>query len=122
MYPVLIRRLADLRPGDRIIAHSGIRYPRPLRVVAPLGALPGSAAKGVRVETPDAEGRSQQTLYPWQMDGQVLDVDRPTPPAAHEHDWIEIGKQSPLGYRSWVCSLCPSRHTTIGDDTPQDHR
>lgn len=86
MYPVIVRRLADLRQGDRIIAHSGIRYRRPLRVVAPLGALPGSAAKGVRVETPAAEGRSQQTLYPWQMDGQVLDVDRPTTQAAHDYD------------------------------------
>lgn len=122
MYPVLIRRLDDLRRGDRIIAHSGIRYPRPLRVVAPLGLLPGGGAKGVRVESPADEGASPQTLYPWQMDGQVLDVDRPATPAPHHHDWIEIGKPSPFGYRSWVCTLCPRRHTTLGDDCPQDNR
>lgn len=80
MYPVIIRRLADLRAGDRIIAHSGQRYPQPLKVTAPLGPV-GSAmsGRGVRVHNPTPEGEPEWVLYPWQMDGQVLEIDRPNP-------------------------------------------
>lgn len=123
MYPVLIRRLADLRAGDRLIAHSGQRYPRPLRVVAALGVLPDAPGRGVRVENPTPDGPTEWVLYPYQMDGQVLEIDRPTrQPADHEHSWTEVGKPSEWGYRSWVCILCPKRITTLagtGEDEVQ---
>ena len=78
MYPVIIRRLADLRPEDRIVARSGRRYGRPLRVLAPLGPVePGSLVEGVRVVNPNADGVAEWVLYPSQMDGQQLEVDRP---------------------------------------------
>ena len=121
MYPVLIRRLADLRVGDRLIAHSGQRYPQPLRVVAPLGALPGSHGRGVRVQNPTPDGPS--VLYPCQMDGQVLEIDRPTHRCADdEHSWTEVGKPSPCGYRSWVCIFCPERTTTITGPAAEGER
>lgn len=115
MYPVIIRRLADLRVGDRLIAHSGQRYPHPLRVIAPLGALPGSHGRGVRVQNPTSDGPA--VLYPCQMDGQVLEIDRPTRRCADdEHSWTEVGKPSPWGYRSWVCTFCPERITTLAGE------
>lgn len=80
MYPVIIRRLADLRTGDAIIAHSGQRYPRPLRVVAPLSPTSAdSPGRGVRVTNPTPDGDPEWVLYPWQMDGQVIEIDRPHP-------------------------------------------
>lgn len=124
MYPVLIRRLADLRPGDRIVTHSGLRYPKPLRVVAPLGLLPGTSGRGVRVENPTTDGLTAWVLYPWQMDGQVLEVDRPARCCSdNEHHWTETRRRSAEGYRSWVCTLCPQRRTTIGaHGVTEDHR
>lgn len=77
MYPVIVRRLSDLRVGDRLITHSGLRYPRPLQVVAALGSIPGTHGKGVRVTNPTQEGPAEWVLYPWQADGQVFEVDRP---------------------------------------------
>lgn len=78
MYPVIIRRLADLRPQDRIVARGGRRYRRPLRVLGSLGPLePGSPVSGVRVENPNPDSPTEWVLYPSQMDGQELEVDRP---------------------------------------------
>lgn len=78
MYPVIVRRIAHLRVGDRLISHGGLRYPQPFQVTAPLGPVPGSRGRGVRVANPTAEGDPEWIIYPWQMDGQVLEVDRPT--------------------------------------------
>lgn len=123
MYPVLIRRLADLRSGDRIITRSGIRYPLPLRVATPLGTLPGSSGRGVRVENPTTAGPAAWVLYPWQMDGQVLEVDRPTSRCPDDaHHWTETRRGSAEGYRSWVCTVCPQRCTTVGDEPDGAHR
>lgn len=73
MYPVIIRRVADLRVGDRLIAHSGERYLHPLLVV-------GQTAYGVQVqeEHPGAGEPIDLVLHSWETDGQVLEVDRPT--------------------------------------------
>lgn len=78
MYPVIVRRLADLRAEDRIVARSGRRYGRPLRVLEPLGPIePGSPVEGVRVVNPNSDSGAEWVLYPSQMDGQQLEVDRP---------------------------------------------
>ncbi len=87
MYPLIITRLVDLRVGDRLIAHSGHRYPQPLQVVAPLGIVPGTHTRGVQVQTAAPDGPS--VLCPWQMDGQVLEIDRPTSLA--DHNTTEVG-------------------------------
>jgi len=78
MYPVIIHRLADLRADDRIVARSGQRYGKPLRVLQPLGPIePNSPVQGVRVANPNTENLIEWVLYPSQMDGQQLEVDRP---------------------------------------------
>ena len=80
MYPVIVRRLADLRPRDRIVAHSGQRYRRPLQVLEALGPIePGSPVIGVRVQNPNPDSPTEWVLYPSQMDGQEMEVDRPRP-------------------------------------------
>lgn len=89
MYPVLIQHLADLRAGDRLIAHSGVRYPRPLQVIAELHELPGRAGRGVLVESQDPDGPAQLTMWPWQMDGQVLEIDRPSGWALGGHRQVQ---------------------------------
>lgn len=90
MYPVIIRRLADLRAGDRIVAHSGVRYPQPLNVVAPLGPIPNAHGRGVRVVNPTGQGEPEWVLYPWQTDGQVLDIDRPDPGSLPTNAGIDV--------------------------------
>lgn len=78
MYPVIIRRLADLRPRDRIVTHSGQRYGKPLQVLEALGPIePGSPVVGVRVQNPKPDSPTEWVLYPSQMDGQEREVDRP---------------------------------------------
>lgn len=78
MYPVIIHRLADLRPRDRIVARSGQRYGKPLQVLEALGPIePGSPVVGVRVQNPNPGSRTEWVLYPSQMDGQEMEVDRP---------------------------------------------
>lgn len=78
MYPVIVRRLADLRAEDRIVARSGQRYGKPLRVLEALGPIePGSPVEGVRVVNPNPDSLTEWVLYPSQMDGQQLEVDRP---------------------------------------------
>lgn len=96
MYPVIVRRLADLRVGDRLITHSGLRYPQPLRVTAPLGLVPNSHGRGVRVANPTAEGGPEWVIYPWQMDGQVLEVDRPSPPRTANRSNAGINALGPI--------------------------
>ncbi|MDN5803014.1 MAG: hypothetical protein L0H26_00245 [Microlunatus sp.] len=78
MYPVIVHRLADLRAEDRIVARSGQRYGKPLRVLDALGPIePGSPIQGVRVVNPNPDSLAEWVLYPSQMDGQQLEVDRP---------------------------------------------
>lgn len=78
MYPVIVRRLAELRPQDRIVARSGHRYPKPLQVLDALGPIePGSPVVGVRVQSPHPDSPTEWVLYPSQMDGQLIEVDRP---------------------------------------------
>lgn len=80
MYPVIVRRLADLRAEDRIVARDGQRYGKPLRVLEALGPVePGSPVQGVRVVNPNPDSPTEWVLYPSQMDGQQLEVDRPKP-------------------------------------------
>ncbi|MDN5771195.1 MAG: hypothetical protein L0H24_09910 [Microlunatus sp.] len=78
MYPVIVRRLADLRAEDRIVSRSGQRYGKPLRVLEPLGPIePGSPVQGVRVVNSNPDSLTEWVLYPSQMDGQEMEVDRP---------------------------------------------
>lgn len=91
VYPVLIRRVADLRVGDLLIAHSGIRYKNPLRVVGPAGGAHGGGVV-VAVQHPGGDDPSELVLQPWSTDGQVLEVDRPSagrraPAPTTRFDW-----------------------------------
>lgn len=72
------RHLSELRAGDRVLSHAGRAYPVPLTVTAPLGPIePGSPVEGVQVRNPNPDSPVQWVLYPAQMDGHEMEVDRP---------------------------------------------
>jgi hypothetical protein len=78
MQKIVVHRLEDLRPGDQITGHGGRPCRRPLRVTAALGPIePGSPVRGVRVESPNPASGVEWVLYPAQMDGRAMDVERP---------------------------------------------
>lgn len=58
-----ITRLADLRFGDRIKSWDGNTYT-------------GSPVRGVRLENPNPDSTLEYVLYPSQMDGRGLEVER----------------------------------------------
>lgn len=74
---VIVTRLADLYPGDRILSWDGHAY-RPARVVEQsLGPITlGSTVVGVRLRNPDPDSTLEYVLYPSQMDGLRLEVER----------------------------------------------
>ncbi|MGO3394594.1 hypothetical protein [Glutamicibacter arilaitensis] len=77
MQTITIHRLADLRTGDRILSHGGRAYRTPLRVTSLLGPIEfGSPVQGVRVENPNPSSGIEWVLYPSQMDGSPMEIER----------------------------------------------
>jgi len=77
MSKIIVTRLAELRIGDRILSHGGRAYRTPLRVTDELGPVTfGSPVRGVRVESPNPSSGVEWVLYPSQMDGHELEVER----------------------------------------------
>lgn len=77
MSTIIITRLADLRVGDAILSLDGTRSPRPRVVVAELGPLePGSPVRGVRLQSPNPGSGVEYVLYPSQVAGSRLEVER----------------------------------------------
>ena len=76
---ITVTRLADLRFGDRIKNWDGRPYNPPRRVVSELGTIaPGSPVQGVRLQNPNPTSPIELVLYPSQMDGRRLEVERET--------------------------------------------
>ena len=76
---ITVTRLADLRFGDRIKNWDGRPYNPPRRVVAELGTITaGSPVQGVRLQNPNPTSPVELVLYPSQMDGRRLEVERET--------------------------------------------
>lgn len=75
MAHMIIRRLAELKKGDVLLAVDGVRRARPLTVQDPLGFIAGEV-EGVRFVPPPGSG-IEWVFYPGQMDGQDMEIDRP---------------------------------------------
>ncbi|CAN7464150.1 hypothetical protein LJR042_003897 [Microbacterium maritypicum] len=77
MQNLIITKLADLHAGDRILSWDGRPY-RPARVVAQrLGHIGAGSVQGVRLVNPHPTSDVEHVLYPSQMDGRRLEVERP---------------------------------------------
>lgn len=77
MQNLIITKLADLQAGDRILSWDGRPY-RPARVVAQrLGYIGAGSVQGVRLVNPHPASDVEHVLYPSQMDGRRLEVERP---------------------------------------------
>lgn len=77
MQTIIVTRLAELRIGDHITSCDGKPYRTPLHVLDELGPIePGSPVRGVRVESPNPSSGIEWVLYPSQMDGRRMEVDR----------------------------------------------
>lgn len=77
MSTIIVTRLAELRVGDRIISRDGRAYAKPLRVTDELAPIEyGSPVIGVRVENPNPSSGIEWVLYPSQMDGRQMEVER----------------------------------------------
>lgn len=77
MQNLIITKLADLHAGDRILSWDGRPY-RPARVVAQrLGYIGAASVQGVRLVNPHPTSDVEHVLYPSQMDGRRLEVERP---------------------------------------------
>lgn len=77
MSKITVTRLGELRIGDRLISHGGRAYRTPLRVTRELGPIEfGSPVTGVRVESPNPSSGIEWVLYPSQMDGRQMEVER----------------------------------------------
>jgi len=75
---ITINRLADLRIGDRIKSWDGHAYNPPRVVTTTLGPIEaGSPVQGVRLANPNPDSALEYVLYPSQMDGRALEVERP---------------------------------------------
>ena len=72
-----ITRLRDLRVGDVILSLDGRPYRKPRVVTTGLGPIePGSPVVGVRVENPNPSSEIEYVLYPSQVDGLQMEVQR----------------------------------------------
>jgi len=72
-----ITRLRDLRVGDVILSLDGRPYRKPRVVTTELGPIePGSPVVGVRVENPNPSSEIEYVLYPSQVDGLQMEVQR----------------------------------------------
>jgi hypothetical protein len=77
MQNLIVTKLADLHAGDRILSWDGRPY-RPARVVAQrLGYLGAGSVQGVRLVNAHPTSDVEHVLYPSQMDGRRLEVERP---------------------------------------------
>lgn len=77
MQNLIITKLAELHAGDRILSWDGRPY-RPARVVAQrLGYIGAGSVQGVRLVNPHPISDVEHVLYPSQMDGRRLEVERP---------------------------------------------
>ena len=76
MSKITVTRLAELRIGDRLISHGGRAYRTPLRVTDELGPIEFGSVTGVRVESPNPSSGIEWVLYPSQMDGRQMEVER----------------------------------------------
>ena len=73
----IITRLRDLRVGDVILSLGGRPYRKPRVVTTELGPIePGSPVVGVRVENPNPSSEIEYVLYPSQVDGLQMEVQR----------------------------------------------
>ncbi|MFK5160465.1 hypothetical protein [Propionibacterium freudenreichii] len=73
----IITRLRDLRVGDVILSLDGRPYRKPRVVTTELGPIePGSPVVGVRVENPNPSSEIEYVLYPSQVDGLQMEVQR----------------------------------------------
>ncbi|MGW9114501.1 hypothetical protein [Microbacterium sp. NPDC055683] len=74
---ITVTRLRDLREGDAILSLDGQPYRQPRVVTAELGPItPGSPVQGVRVENPNPSSPIEYVLYPSQVDGRRMEVER----------------------------------------------
>lgn len=73
-----VTRAADLRPADRIVSVGpNITYRPPRAVAAALGPIEaGSPVQGVRLVNPDPASPLELVLYPSQVDGLALVIER----------------------------------------------
>lgn len=72
-----ITRLRDLRVGDVILSLDGRPYRKPRVVTTELGSIePGSPVVGVRLENPNPSSEIEYVLYPSQVDGLQMEVQR----------------------------------------------
>ena len=72
-----ITRLRDLRVGDVILSLDGRPYRKPRVVTTELGPIePGSPVVGVRLENPNPSSEIEYVLYPAQVDGLQMEVQR----------------------------------------------
>jgi len=77
MQRIIVTRLAELRIGDRLTSFNGRPYRTPLRVTDELGLIEfGSPVRGVRVKSPNPSSGIEWVLYPSQMDGREMEVER----------------------------------------------
>lgn len=75
---ITVTTSADLRAGDRIVSVGPAITYRPVREVASaLGPIePGSTVLGVRLVNPDPASALELVLYPSQIDGLALVIER----------------------------------------------
>lgn len=72
-----ITRLRDLLVGDVILSLDGRPYRKPRVVTTELGPIePGSPVVGVRLENPNPSSEIEYVLYPSQVDGLQMEVQR----------------------------------------------
>ncbi|MCH4250071.1 MAG: hypothetical protein LKF88_04270 [Microbacteriaceae bacterium] len=72
-----ITRLRALRVGDVILSLDGRPYRKPRVVTTELGSIePGSPVVGVRLENPNPSSEIEYVLYPSQVDGLQMEVQR----------------------------------------------
>lgn len=72
-----ITRLRDLRVGDVILSLDGRPYRKPRVVTTELGPIePGSPVVGVRLENPNPSSEIEYVMYPSQVDGLQMEVQR----------------------------------------------
>lgn len=73
----IITRLRDLRVGDVILSLGGRPYRKPRVVTTELGPIElGSPVVGVRLENPNPSSEIEYVLYPSQVDGLQMEVQR----------------------------------------------
>lgn len=74
---ITLTRLNQLRVGDKIHSWDGHPYNPPRTVTHALGYLgPGSTVRGVRLANPRPDDQLEYVLYPSQMDGLPLVIER----------------------------------------------